>query len=190
MSDIEKEPQPHFTVTEMSVDDIEPATEMRLQSWLDTYVNDDAGVSREWIEQRNALQMSPEKRQSRRERFLKGKAGGTFNAWVAKDAAGKVIGSTTPFIDEDGRQRVGSIYVDKEYLGKGISNELMQRAIDWFDPSKPVELTVVSYNERAKAFYRKWGFEEVLGSDGLHDGEVLPEVRMVRKATREVTYGN
>lgn len=181
MLDIEKESRLEFTIAEMTVDDIEPATKMRLQSWLDTYVNEEAGISREWIEQRNIEQLSPEKTQSRHDRFLEGKMCGTFNAWVAKDASGKIIGSTTPFVDSEGRQRVGSIYVDKDWLGEGVGGRLMQKVVDWFDSSKPIELTVVSYNERAKAFYRKWGFEEVPNSDGLHD-DVIPEIRMIRRA--------
>lgn len=36
---IEREQPPKFTITEMTLDDIEPATAMRLQSWLDTYTS-------------------------------------------------------------------------------------------------------------------------------------------------------
>lgn len=180
MSNIEKEPRPKFTITEMAVDDIEPATEMRLQSWLDTYVNEEAGITREWVERRNIEQLSPEKVKSRHDRFLKGKTDGTFNAWVAKDASGKIIGSTTPCVDSEGRQRVGSIYVDKDWLGEGVGGSLMQKVVDWFDSSKPIELSVVSYNERAKAFYRKWGFEEVPDSESLFEG-LMPEIVMIRK---------
>lgn len=186
MSSIENEPQPQFLITEMTVGDIEPATRMRLQSWADTYINNSAGVTSEWIEQHNQVQLSPEKQKSRQERFLVGKQKNTFNAWVAKDSKGNIIGSTTPFIDEDGTQRVGSMYVDKEWLGKGVGNQLMQKVIGWFDSAKPIELTVVSYNERAKAFYKKWGFEEIPGSIVLHDGGVIPEIRMIRRPGDEI----
>lgn len=56
----------------------------------------------------------------------------------------------------------------------------MEKVIDWFDESKPIELGVAAYNERAKAFYRKWGFEEIVGSEQLFDGKI-PEVKMIRK---------
>lgn len=179
---MEKEPNLRYTIEEMQPNDIEAATLMRLQSWLDTYVNEDAGVTREWVEERNKQQLSEGKIKSRLERFTKGKAEGTFAAWVVKDADGTIIGSTTSFVSEDGTQRLGSLYVDKGWYGSGVANELMQRVIDWFDSSKPIELGVATYNERAKAFYRKWGFVEVPGSETLF-ADKIPEVSMVRKGT-------
>lgn len=122
---MEKEPQPQYVVEEMQLEDIEAATAMRLKSWLDTYPNDELGISREWVEQRNAAQQSEAKIESRRQRFIDGKAGGTFNAWVAKGAEGRIIGSTTPYIDEDDTRHIGSLYVDKEWHGTGIAHQLM-----------------------------------------------------------------
>lgn len=174
-----------FTITEMTREDVEEATAMRLESWLDTYVNKEAGVTREWIEARNADQMSPEKKESRVKRFIKGKQEGTFNAWVAKDEQGTIIGSTTPFIDEQGNQRLGSLYVDKHWHGKGVAGQLIQKVIDWFDSTKPIELMVVTYNDRARAFYRKRGFVEVPDSNYLFDDKI-PEVKMIRKAQDEI----
>ena len=170
--------QPSFTITRMTADTIDAANMMRLQSWLDTYVNDEAGVTREWIEARNKHQASDEVRARRLERLNDPKCVG----WVALDPAGTVIGSTTPYVDEDGRQHVGSLYVDKAWHGTGVGGALMQKVIDWCDLSKPIELGVVAYNERAKAFYRKWGFVEVPGSEKLF-ADTIPEVMMIREAT-------
>jgi ribosomal protein S18 acetylase RimI-like enzyme len=72
------------------------------------------------------------------------------------------------------------MYVATAWHGKGVGSALMQEVIDWFDAKKPIELGVVAYNERAKAFYRKWGFEEVADSESLFDDKI-PEIRMVRK---------
>ena len=101
-------------------------------------------------------------------------------AWVALDENGGVIGMTSPYIDDEGTQHVGSLYVEQGWHGKGVGAALMQKVIDWFDPRKPIELGVVNYNERAKAFYRKWGFEEVPGSKTLLDSKIQ-EVKMIRK---------
>ena len=100
---MERELVPKWTIEEMALGDVESATEMRLKSWLDTYINDDLGVTREWIEQGNGFQLS-----------------------------------------ED------------------------------------IVLGVVTYNERAKAFYKKWGFEEVPDSESLFEG-LMPEIVMIRK---------
>lgn len=172
--------QQSFTITEMTEADIEPATAMRLQSWLETYVNDEAGVTREWVEARNKQQLSPEKVAARLERFKTAKVVG----WVAGDGNGKIIGVATPYADETGVQHVGSIYVDKAWHGTGISGRLMENIITWSDPTKPIVLSVAAYNERAKAFYRKWGFEEVPGSEMLHEN-VIPIVSMVRRGNHE-----
>lgn len=177
----EIEPTPDFTITEMTIDDIEPATEMRLQSWLDTYVNESSGVTREWIEERNREAKSLDRQESRVKRFIQAKKDGTFNAWVAKDTQGDIIGSTTPFVDDEGRQHLGSLYVDKKWHGKGVASQLMQQVVDWFDSEEPIELMVATYNDRAKAFYRKWEFEEIPGSEEFFDDKI-PEIKMVREA--------
>ena len=171
---------PQFTIEAMQLSDIEAATKMRLQSWLDTYVNDEYGVTREWIMERNQEQLSDVKIRARQERFTKGRATNTTNAWIARDARGEVIGSTTPYIDENGLQHLGSMYVATAWHGKGVGSALMQEVIDWFDAKKPIELGVVVYNERAKAFHRKWGFEEIADSESLFDDKI-PEIRMMRK---------
>ena len=174
---MEREKAPQFTIEILTAKTIDEANEMRLASWLDTYVNDELGVTREWIEARNKDQMSDEVKKRRLERLDDPNCAG----WVALDVDGKVIGVTTPFVDEDGCQHVGSLYVDKDWHGKGVGGRLMQKVIDWCDPKKPIQLGVVTYNDRAKAFYRKWGFEEVPDSEILF-GDKIPEVKMMREA--------
>lgn len=100
--------------------------------------------------------------------------------FTIEEMTADTVEQATPYRDENGTQQVGSMYVDKNWHGKGVGGALMQRIIEWADPAKPIELGVVAYNERAKAFYRKWGFEEIPGSETLFDSKI-PEVKMVRK---------
>lgn len=172
--------QLQFTITELTADTIDAGNRMRLASWLDTYVNDELGITREWIQERNKNQMSDDIRAKRLERFGDPNCAG----WVALDKDNNVIGMTTPYIDDEGRQHVGSLYVDKAWHGKGVGGALMQKVIDWCDPAKPIELGVAAYNERAKAFYRKWGFVEVPGSEQLFDNKI-PEVKMIREGAKQ-----
>lgn len=176
-----KGPKLDFEVMRMSPDDVEAATTMRLECWLDTYVNDEVGVTREWVEEHNIAQITPEKNEARKARL---KDPAHHIGWVAKNSVGEIIGSTTPFIYEDGRQDVGSLYVKKEWRGKGVAAALMQKVIDWFDLKKPIELGVVTYNERAKSFYRKWGFEEISGSEELF-ADKIPDIKMIRKGDKK-----
>lgn len=178
---MQEEPQSNYTIEPMQLEHVDAATEMRLQSWLDTYPNEAHGVTRQWVEARNAEQVTEERNRIRKEKFSTGMMTGTVAGWVAKTADGTIIGATTPYIDEEGVQHVGSLYVDKNWHGKGVAGKLMQKVIDFFDPQKPIELGVVTYNERAKVFYRKWGFVEVPGSEALFYNK-LPEVKMIRGA--------
>lgn len=177
---METEPVTSFTIEKISAETLDEANQVRLQSWLDTYVNDELGITREWIEARNKDQMSEDARQRRLARLDNPKAAG----WVARDEHGTVIGITTPYVDQDGKQHVGSLYVEKSWHGKGIAGQLMQRVIDWCDPENPIELGVVTNNERAKAFYRKWGFKEIPGSEKLFANNI-PEVMMIRKGEKQ-----
>lgn len=173
----ETEPQLKFAITPISPDDIEAATQMRFEVWLDTYINDDIGITSKWIEEYYRAQMTPEKNLIRKEQL---KDYEHHAGWVAKDSAGNIIGSTAPFRHKDGRQEVGSLYVKKEWHGKGVAASLMQKNLDWFDLTQPIELGVVTYNERAKAFYRKWGFSEIPDSETLFANKI-PEIKMIRE---------
>ena len=51
------------------------------------------------------------------------------------------------------------IYVDPIYQSKGIATELIKKALT--ELKRPVRLEVFTDNERAKALYRKFGFERV-----------------------------
>ena len=177
MSNVDAAPQ--FTIEEMTVDTIDEAALSRKQGWIDTYVDAEHGVTEEWIESYFAEKLAPAGVEARKKRLIEGKAAGTFNAWVALDARGKVVGSSTAFTRPDGIQDLASIYVEKGWHGTGVGAQLMQTVINWFDPDKPIELGVVTYNARAQAFYRKWGFEPIPNSETIF-AEKLPEIRMKR----------
>jgi GNAT superfamily N-acetyltransferase len=172
--------QLQFSIEAMTSDDVESATRVRLQSWLDTYVNEDAGVTREWIETRNKDQLSPERMAGRKKYLSTPNAAG----WIAKNSKGGIIGVANAYLNDNNVQRLGSLYVDKNWHGKGVGSELVKRVIEWSDPARPIELGVVTYNERAKAFYRKWGFREVPDSEALFDN-MIPEVKMIRKGDKQ-----
>lgn len=174
---MEKEPQPKFVVRTMTVDDVEEATAMRLQSWRDTYRNDELRVTAEWLEDIIAGELTSERIVERKERFRTGDSIG----WIARDASGKIVGVSMPHVMEDGTQRLGGLYVDKDWHGKGVGSSLIQKTLAWHDSTKPIVLGVATYNERAKAFYRKWGFEEVPNSVELFRDKI-PTVHMVRRA--------
>jgi RimJ/RimL family protein N-acetyltransferase len=172
---MEKEPQ-NYTIRDMKLGDGEEVHELLRQLHHDTYVNEDLGVTAERVDERFS-KTTPEQRRVR----LEARMSDTNNArWVAEDASGKIIGFVGPRIEDDGTRRIGALYVDKDWHGKGIAQELMQKAIDWHGTENDIHLGVVEYNDRAKAFYTKWGFEEVPNSSKLFD-DLIPEIEMIRK---------
>jgi ribosomal protein S18 acetylase RimI-like enzyme len=99
------------------------------------------------------------------------------------DDQGEIVGIIAPFRN-DTMQRVGAIYVTKAFQGTGLAQKLMDQIIDWADPHRPLDLEVASYNERAKAFYRKYGFIEDANSEHIvHD--LIPAITMIRKGDQQ-----
>jgi RimJ/RimL family protein N-acetyltransferase len=176
----ETEPIPPYTISPMVLDDTEGMYNLLRSGHRDTYVNEALGITAEKVDQR-FTKSTAEERRARNEQRIDDP---NNQVWVAKDEQQNVIGMVAPRIEEDGTRRLGALYVVKDWQGKGIAHELMAKAIDWLDGEhNDIKLGVVTYNERAKAFYRKYGFEEVPNSETLFD-ELIPEVFMLRKAQK------
>lgn len=176
----EAEPIPPHTISPMVLDDTEGMYNLLRSGHRDTYVNEALGITAEKVDQRFTKSTAEERRTKNEQRI----DDPNNQVWVAKDEQQNVIGMVAPRIEEDGTRRLGALYVVKEWQGKGVAHELMAKAIDWLDGEhNDIKLGVVTYNERAKAFYRKYGFEEVPSSETLFD-DLIPEIFMVRKAQR------
>ena len=78
------------------------------------------------------------------------------------------------------KQEIEALYVDENYFGAGLGQALVDRFIEWADPTKPIELGVHKDNERAKRFYIKMGFE-ALNDDRQSYFEEIPETTMLRQ---------
>ena len=177
MKSPELEAQPDFTIREMRLEDGEIVYNLLRELHVATYTNDELGVTAEKIKAR-LNRYTPEQRRQRLEKRL---ADDNEQSCVAVDGNGEIIGMVAPKIEEGGVHRLGALYVRQEYHGKGVAGELMKKALAWLGAeNNQVELHVVAYNDRAKAFYRKWGFEEVPGSEALFD-DLIPEITMVRQ---------
>lgn len=170
----------HFTIEIMQPADFMAANEVRLQSYLDAHVNDAAGITRDWVKMRNEMQRKPEIVAQRRQLMEESKS----ISWVAKDSSGDVIGVASPYVSAKGVQRVGSLYVEKNWRGMGVGSSLIKKIIEWQDPTQPIRLRVATYNERAKAFYKKHGFREIPGSEHI-EAEKIPVIEMIRKGDKQ-----
>jgi ribosomal protein S18 acetylase RimI-like enzyme len=86
-------------------------------------------------------------------------------------------GDAPPCIEGPNSIELSRIYVAKEFLGRGVGEALMRACMDEASRAghHTIWLGVWEKNERAQAFYRKWGFQVVgqhifqLGSDPQTD---------------------
>jgi len=105
--------------------------------------------------------------------------------FVAKDDA-----TLAGFVIVDGTDQampeIDWLIVGPPWQGKGVAHRLMAQALAWIareaGAGVPVQLGVIHFNERAIAFYRKWGFEDTGRTHGRHR---IPRRMMVRAATAD-----
>jgi len=78
--------------------------------------------------------------------------------------AGFVIADRT----DEAMPEIDWLIVAPAYQGKGVAHRLMKQALAWIGAGVPVQLGVVHFNERAIAFYKKFGFEDTGRNHGAH----------------------
>lgn len=168
-------------------DDAEIICDIRDRAWIDAYPNAELGITAKDIEI-NAKGLNGEF-VPRRIAYLKEKLGTPNRAdgatFVAK-IDGKVVGFVDPSV-EDGKRRIGAIYVAPEAQGSGIGSKLIQQALNWHGRDEDIYLEVVAYNDNAINFYKKFGFEQtdtVVAEEPNRPDfmKSLPQIEMVLKA--------
>lgn len=99
----------------------------------------------------------------------------------------KIIGYSH-VLREQHSHHVVEMYILADYQNQQIGRRLLEEAFRWLGSAKPVELEVVTYNTRALAFYKKFGFvkermrqqSESEEWNTLPSGKRMPVVFMVR----------
>lgn len=174
-------------------DDAETICDIRDRAWINAYPKRELGITARDVEV-NAKGLHGEF-VPRRIAYLKEKLaianrpdGATFVARID----GQVVGFVEPSI-EDGKRRIGALYVAPETQGTGIGGKLLQQALEWHGHDEDIYLEVVSYNQNAIGFYKRFGFEQ---TDTVVPEEPnrpdfmksLPQIEMVLKAgTQKLT---
>ncbi len=181
-----EQPSPTLEVQPATPEDAAGVYEVQRQTWIDTYPNEEAGITEQDI--RNRIEGEHgEKIEDRIAWWRKGieTSGEKRGIYVVKDSS-KVVGFVAPGIIE-GQRRIGAIYILPEAQGKGLGRKLLEKAIDWHSREEDIFLHVASYNDNAIDFYKKNGFEKTGNSiedlDARERGDMeIPEIEMVLKA--------
>jgi ribosomal protein S18 acetylase RimI-like enzyme len=159
------------------LDDIASLRVMHVRSWRETYPNEALGVSAEWVEDRTAIWLTPEGQEHSKNIYDNPNH---FHQVATLDD--EIIGMVHVSKTKHG-QHFEALYIDKNQYGSGLAKQLMEKALAWHDVTQPIDLEVATYNERAKAFYRKYGFKEKIGSEHLF-AEKIPVVVMEKEGEK------
>lgn len=165
-------------VSVASPDEAIDIVKIQAEVWLQTYPNEEHGITEEDILAKN---LANPKRAERWQKTIESTDKG-YRVWVAKEGE-KIIGYCLATTGEK-ENYVDSLYILSEYQGKGVAQQLMEVALRWLGSDKPIGLGVVSYNARAIAFYKKLGFqisaEPPQAIPPLPSGKVMPVIKMVK----------
>ncbi|MDO8510392.1 MAG: GNAT family N-acetyltransferase [bacterium] len=149
------------------------------KTWLDTYPNEQYGITRDDVEDRykEAFTTRLVKRENQIQNLPP-----NHRFFVARDR-GSVTGVCHAIVHND-RNELQAIYVLPEYQGKGIGKMLWERALNFFDPRKDIYVKVAVYNQKAIGFYKRFGFQETgkTFSDErfrMKSGALIPELELV-----------
>lgn len=164
--------------------DAEQILALKRATWFKSYVNEKLGITKEDIFKKFPDSTMSESISNWQKGIAIEKSTGDRYTYVAV-LNNKVVGFTSPYIEETGRRRVGAMYVDPDYQGKGIGRKLLETALNWHGQDKDVYLEVVEYNQNAIDFYKHFGFipsGKVIPMEISEEGEkLLPQIEMVRR---------
>jgi ribosomal protein S18 acetylase RimI-like enzyme len=121
-----------------------------------TYVNNEAGITKEELEKSYDGVLDPSTIQKHAERFSSSPE--TALRLVA-EADGKIIGIAKGRI-ADPHNFFDTLYIIPEFQDQGIGTLLFNKVMEFLGMDRTVELEVASYNERAIGFYKHHGFVE------------------------------
>ena len=173
--------KPTIMIEKPTTDDAEQVAQLSYNSWIETYPNEEYGITEDFIKELRAHRISPEGIDSLKERLKRLEDDPSFFMVVAKSDDGNILGFIDGEAHEDATE-LQDLFVAKEAHGSGIASQLWGSFKSWADSEKPIWLNVVPYTDRAPAFYKKVGFEMVEGSEGFYKDTPLPIVKMERPA--------
>jgi ribosomal protein S18 acetylase RimI-like enzyme len=164
--------------------DAEQITTVYYKTWLDTYPNEEIGITREDIEDSYKDSFTEESIQKNKARIAHGNK--NEKRLVAKD--GDHVVGVARMIRNENNNQLQTIYVLPEFQRKGIGMMLWNVAKDFCDPTKDILVQVATYNQKAIEFYKKLGFVDTgkrWNDDKwkMKSGATIPEMELIIKKT-------
>lgn len=153
------------------------------KAWLETYPNEEAGVTPEDIEDSYKDHFTEESILKRQESMRRVPA----NQKRVVAASGNAIVGAATMIRKESFNQLMTMYVLPEFHGKGIGRLLWDGVKGFRDPTKKTIAQVAVYNARAIRFYEKLGFVDngrrfVDERFKFKSGSSIPEMELEMKA--------
>jgi ribosomal protein S18 acetylase RimI-like enzyme len=149
---------------------------IRKETWLDTYPNEQYGITREDILSKD---FDSEMKLQESRGMIKSSGKGSNYIRIAKDG-GKIIGFSSG-IKRENFNELTAFYILPSYQGQGTGKMLAKLILEWLGEDKKIVVNVVEYNEKAKFFYKKLGFIKTgkpVSYMELPSGKKIPEIEM------------
>jgi len=169
-------------IAEGKPEDVPGIQKVFYETWLATYPNEEAGITREDIEYRQRNAFTEETIEARKKTLREMPSEEKF--LVAKNND-DVVG-VCYLIKKEDRNQLQALYVLPAYQGQGIGKLFWEEALAFFGPEKDIYVDVAEYNQKAIEFYKKLGFADT-GKRfeeerfRMKSGSILREMEMVIK---------
>ncbi len=173
-----------FRISQASPEDAAGIGRVVYDAWVDTYPNDELGITVDLVKTWVAGNLSTAGIAKRAQRYQVPRDPDVLNLVAKMD--GVIVGMAIGNRSVELEQWVGSIYVSPQWHSIGIGAQLMDALLKWFDLDRPIWLRVATYNARTIRFYERFGFtaceEAESNSTTQHVGSgAIPQVKMVRE---------
>jgi GNAT superfamily N-acetyltransferase len=157
-------------------DDAAAMGRVQLRAWLQTYLNEGAGIDEAWIHEHRGTAVTAEGIAQWREFIGEAVRQPDLLFCRVVRSGAEIVGFLCGRRDEV--VTLGPMYLLNEAQGQGVGGRLMGEFLAWAQDA-PMRLWVTDYNEKAIRFYERYGFRTT-GERELWRGK-LPNVRMVRE---------
>lgn len=136
-------------IREAVPDDAKDIINVYYKTWLDTYPNDDLGITKDDIEDKYKNSFTEENINIQKERILNLPKNQKRFVAIIDDS---IVGVSSVIRDENFNQ-LKTIYVLPEYQDKGVGKKLWGAMKIFIDFNKDTTVNVATYNKKAIGFY-------------------------------------
>lgn len=150
-----REEQKEYKIREATPADAAAISRIQYDSWLATYPNEEAKITQEDV---RIYLGDPGEKEKKWEKTL-GNLKKDERVFVAMD--GKEIVGFCRIEKRENEHYLNAPYLDLAHQGRGVASKLMKQAFAYLGEDKPSMLEVAAYNNRAKAIYKHYGFQEL-----------------------------